>query len=224
MDRATPLLAWANPADITYGTPLAPPQLDATTTVPGTFVYSQPAGTVLSAGAGQELSVTFTPTDTTDYTSVAATVTINVNKAVLTVTAADVSMTYGSSLPALTDTITGFVNGDDADVVSGTPGLSTTASSSSPPGSDPINVDVSGLSAANYSFAGPDPTLTIEKVTPTITWAIPPTSPRDRAGRCPARRHRQLCPAPSSIRSRQAPCCPQAPARCCRSRSRPPTP
>ena len=173
VDRATPLLAWANPADITYGTALGAAQLDATTTVPGTFVYSQPAGTVLSAGAGQELSVTFTPTDTTDYTSVAATVTINVNKAVLTVTAADVSMTYGSSVPALTYTITGFVNGDDADVVSGTPGLSTTASSSSPPGSYPINVDVSGLSAANYSFAAPDPTLTIERVTPTITWANP---------------------------------------------------
>ena len=171
--KATPTITWANPADITYGTALGATQLDATATVPGSFVYTPAAGTVLSAGAGQTLSVTFTPTDTTDYNSVTTTATINVSQAQLTVAAADKSMTYGSSVPAFTDTITGFVNGDNAGVISGTPGLSTTASSASHPGSYPINVDVSGLSATNYSFAAQDGTLTIGKATPTITWANP---------------------------------------------------
>lgn len=56
-------------------------QLSATTTVGGTWVYSPPAGTLLNAGNGQTLSVTFTPTDTTDYTTAAAQVTINVTPA-----------------------------------------------------------------------------------------------------------------------------------------------
>ena len=42
-------------------------ELDARANVPGTFAYSPPLGTVLGAGT-QTLSVTFTPTDTTDYT------------------------------------------------------------------------------------------------------------------------------------------------------------
>jgi hypothetical protein len=50
--------------------------------VPGTFTYNPAAGTVLPAGNGQTLSVTFTPTDTTDYTPATARVTINVQQGV----------------------------------------------------------------------------------------------------------------------------------------------
>ena len=46
--------------------------------VAGTFTYTPALGTVLSVGNNQTLSVTFTPTDTTDFTPVTATVTINV--------------------------------------------------------------------------------------------------------------------------------------------------
>ena len=42
--------------------------------VPGTFVYTPAAGTVLTAGAAQTLSVTFTPTDAANYTTATATV------------------------------------------------------------------------------------------------------------------------------------------------------
>jgi 2-keto-3-deoxy-6-phosphogluconate aldolase len=61
----TPVITWTTPAAIPYGTALSAAQLDATASVPGTFAYSPSAGTVLAAGA-QTLSVTFTPTDTTD--------------------------------------------------------------------------------------------------------------------------------------------------------------
>ena len=51
--KATPTITWANPADIIYGTALSATQLNATTTVPGTFAYTPAAGAVLSAGAAQ---------------------------------------------------------------------------------------------------------------------------------------------------------------------------
>src|SRR5205085_3660509 len=58
--KGTPTIAWSNPADITYPAPLGAPQLNATANVPGSFVYTPASGTVLSAGNGQILSVTFT--------------------------------------------------------------------------------------------------------------------------------------------------------------------
>jgi hypothetical protein len=76
--QATPTVTWPHPAAITYPTPLSSTQLNATASVPGTFDYTPPAGTVLNAGTGQTLSVTFTPTDTTNYTTATKTVTINV--------------------------------------------------------------------------------------------------------------------------------------------------
>src|SRR4029078_4433259 len=84
--KATPTLTWAAPADIVYGTALSATQLNATTTVPGTFAYTPPATTVLAAGAAQSLSVTFTPTDGANYTTATRSVAINVLKATPTIT------------------------------------------------------------------------------------------------------------------------------------------
>jgi Bacterial Ig-like domain (group 3) len=76
--KATPTVTWANPAAIVYGTALSAKQLDATASVPGTFAYMPASGSIPNAGLSQTLSVTFTPTDTTDYSSVVRTVAINV--------------------------------------------------------------------------------------------------------------------------------------------------
>ncbi len=97
--QATPVITWAAPANITYGTALCSTQLDATANVAGTFAYTPAAGTVLKAGTGQTLSVTFTPSDTTDYTTATAKVTINVNQATPVITwAAPANITYGTAL------------------------------------------------------------------------------------------------------------------------------
>ncbi len=82
VDKAAPLITWANPADIIYGAALSSTQLDAAASVPGRFSYAPAAGTVLPAGNGQTLAVSLTPTDTTDYTTAASTSTIDVDKAV----------------------------------------------------------------------------------------------------------------------------------------------
>jgi len=69
---------WSNPPDIVFGTLLSATQLNATSTTPGTFTYSPPINTRLNVGANQVLTVTFTPTDTTQFNTVTKTVKINV--------------------------------------------------------------------------------------------------------------------------------------------------
>ncbi len=80
----TPIITWSTPAAITFGSALSSTQLDATTTVPGTFAYTPPAGTVLQVGTNQTLSVTFTPNNTETYTTATASTTITVNPAAAT--------------------------------------------------------------------------------------------------------------------------------------------
>ncbi|MGC2399498.1 MAG: Ig-like domain-containing protein, partial [Acidobacteriaceae bacterium] len=80
VNQGTPTITWPAPAPITAGTALSATQLDATSSVPGSFIYSPAAGTVLTAGA-QQLSAVFTPTDATDYSSPTAHVSLTVNAA-----------------------------------------------------------------------------------------------------------------------------------------------
>ncbi len=71
--QAAPVITWNNPASITYGTALSATQLNATASVAGTFAYTPALGSIPAAGT-DTLSVTFTPTDTTDYTTATKTV------------------------------------------------------------------------------------------------------------------------------------------------------
>lgn len=75
--QTTPTLAWAAPAAIEYGTPLSATQLNATSSVPGSFVYTPAAGTVLKPGTST-LSVVFAPTDAFNYTAATASIPITV--------------------------------------------------------------------------------------------------------------------------------------------------
>ena len=111
--QATPVITWAAPAAIPYGTPLSATQLDATVAgvggavLPGTLVYAPAAGTVLNPGT-QMLSVTFTPTDAVDYTTATATVPIMVGGLALT-SISPVGAVIGSTNTTITLTGTGFV-------------------------------------------------------------------------------------------------------------------
>ena len=75
-----------------------------------------------------------------------------VNKAVLTVSADPKVRTTGTANPALSYTVTGFVNGENSSFVNGTPVLTTTATTASAAGSYPITITVGTLTAGNYSF------------------------------------------------------------------------
>jgi sugar lactone lactonase YvrE len=94
--QATPTIIWTTPAAITYGTALSATQLNASSTVAGTFAYNPPISTVLNAGS-QTLSVTFTPTDTADYTTATGTTSIEVSTSVPVLTFAPIAtQTYGA--------------------------------------------------------------------------------------------------------------------------------
>ena len=80
------MITWTKPVGIIHGTPLGQVQLSAVASVPGTFDYSPPAGTVLNAGNGQSLQVTFTPEDTAEYNVAEGRVTIDVAKGTPVVT------------------------------------------------------------------------------------------------------------------------------------------
>ncbi len=82
---AAPVITWNPPASTAYGRALSGRELNATANTPGTFAYSPPAGTVFGVGT-QTLSVTFTPTDGTDYTTVTSSVTLTVTPVATTTT------------------------------------------------------------------------------------------------------------------------------------------
>jgi sulfur carrier protein ThiS len=63
------------------------------------------------------------------------------------------------------------VNGDTAGVLSGTPNETTTATSSSAPGSYPITITQGSLAAANYNFTFVNGTLTIVSGSQTISFS-----------------------------------------------------
>jgi hypothetical protein len=94
--KTTPVITWQTPAAITYGTALSATQLNATANTPGAFVYTPTSGAILAAGV-QTLSVTFTPTDTTDYNSATKTVSLTVNQAPTTFALNQTSFTYNGN-------------------------------------------------------------------------------------------------------------------------------
>jgi hypothetical protein len=187
INKATPTVTWSDPAAITYGTALSGTQLNATFThtvagavgaVSGTATYAPGAGTVLTAGNGQALKVTFAPADPTNYNAPAeTTVHINVLKATPTVTWSDpAAITYGTALSGtqLNATFTHTVAG----VVGAVSGTATYA-----PGAGTVLTAGNGQ-ALKVTFAPADPTnynapaettvhINVLKATPTVTWSNP---------------------------------------------------
>ncbi|MCX6904986.1 MAG: MBG domain-containing protein, partial [Verrucomicrobia bacterium] len=170
----TPVITWPPPAAIVYGTPLGNAQLDATADTTGSFSYSPASGTVLNAGAGQVLTVTFRPYDTNRFAVATASQTINVERAPLTIRADDKSRLQGQTNPPLTATYTGFVNGDSPASLDTPVTLFTTAGLTNGPGAYPILV--SGASDPNYAITLVNGTLTILPIPPALQITTPPFS------------------------------------------------
>jgi hypothetical protein len=166
-----PAIRWPEPKAIVYGTPLSRTQLNASTTVAGVFTYTPAVGKVLSAGS-QTLSVTFTPTDKTNYTAVTAKVTLLVGRAELTVSAKNASRLYGKANPAFSPLFSGFVNKDTAaSATSGKPVLTTSATAKSTAGAYSIKAGAGTLAAKNYAFKFVSGTLTVTKAPLTVAAA-----------------------------------------------------
>ena len=92
---------------------------------------------------------------------------VTVNQAALTVTANSVSRVYGAANPTFNYTITGYVNGDTSSVVGGSAAETTSATSTSAPGSYSITFSSEALTATNYMFSyvnGTLPALQIDAI------------------------------------------------------------
>ncbi len=164
----TPVITWAAPAAITYGTPLSAAQLDATANVPGTFVYSPAAGTVLAAG-NQTLSVMFTPTNTAEYTTATAGVMLTVNKATPVITwTAPAAITYGTTLSA--------TQLDATANVAGTFTYSPAAGSVLNAGTQTLTATFTPTNTTDYTTATASVPLTVNQATPTISISNLPAS------------------------------------------------
>ncbi|MGD0346861.1 MAG: Ig-like domain repeat protein [Terracidiphilus sp.] len=160
--QQVPPITWPTPANIVYGTPLGAAQLDATSTVAGAFTYAPAAGTILGTGP-QTLNVTLAPTDTTDYTTAKASVTLTVVPGTPTITVtvspnpifADAPVTITASLPSYASAETGTMTFYSGTTVLGTATLSGGSASitvtSLPAGTQSITVTYSG--DANYEGA-----------------------------------------------------------------------
>jgi RHS repeat-associated protein len=163
---ATLAITWATPAAITYGTALSSTQLDATSTVAGSFAYTPALGTVLPTGL-QTLSVTFTPQDTTDYNIATATVTLIVNQVTPVITwntpaAVPVGTALSSTqLNATASALGKFIYSPAVGTVLSSAGTATLTTTFTPD------------DTTDYSTATANVTLTVSKATPIITWAPP---------------------------------------------------
>jgi hypothetical protein len=160
--KATPVITWAAPADMVYGTALGTSRLNATADVAGTFVYTPALDTILAVGENQTLSVSFTPDDDTNYNGKTAEVSITVIKATATMIIADLSHTYDGTTKSAT------VTTDPAGlaVILAYDGEATAPSSA---GSYTV---AAVISDSNYQGSTSD-ILIIAKATPVITWATP---------------------------------------------------
>ncbi len=155
--RAGQTITFPSPGPVTYGAPPITLTATATSGWPIVFtVLSGPAtvsGNVLTITGAGSVIVRADQSGNTDYLPApTASQTITVNKVPLTTTVNSVSSIYGGTIPALTYTITGFVNGDNNSALSGSLVLTTTATSASGVGVYPINA-TDTLTSSNYDLS-----------------------------------------------------------------------
>jgi hypothetical protein len=163
--KATPLITWPKPQSVSYGAALGPAQLNASASIPGTFVYTPAAGAVLPAGI-QSLSVTFTPTDSTDYLPAQASASLTITKANPVITwPKPAPITYGTALSPTQLNATASVPGKFAYA----PAVGEVLTA----GTQSLTVTFTPTDATDYATAQSAVSLTIAKATPVITWPKP---------------------------------------------------
>ena len=142
----------------------------ATTTPSGlsgvTITYAQ-GNTAVSAPTTAGSYSVDASLNNANYTANDATGTLVIAQAPLTITASSPSMTYGGTVPAITPSYSGFVNGETTSSLTPAPTCTTTATSSSNAGTYPTSC--SGAIDPNYTFSYTSGTLTITKATLTVT-------------------------------------------------------
>ncbi len=164
--RATPQITWPSPEPIAFGAALSDKELNATASVPGSFVYIPAKGAVLSAGTHVP-SVVFTPLDSVNYTPVRAAVSLTVTKATPTITwATPAPIAYGTALSETELNATASVPGTFA--------YSPANGELLRAGDQTLSVTFTPVDSVDYTTATAAVTLSVTKASPTvITWPAP---------------------------------------------------
>jgi|GEM_PF-1129717 len=176
--KATPVVTWATPAPIVYGTAVSQTQLNATASVAGTFVYTPPVGTILNAGSSQTLQVAFTPSDAVDYNSASQSTLLTVTKASQTIHWSNpADIVHGTSLsPVQLNATVSVVGPAPAGVLAYAPPAGTVL-----PTGLGQTLTVVAAQTTNYNSASATVLLNVradddddhEKTRPVLTWATP---------------------------------------------------
>ncbi|MEQ9280679.1 MAG: MBG domain-containing protein, partial [Balneola sp.] len=90
-----------------------------------------PSTTATSASAAGEYPISLSNGSDDNYTISNVSGTLTVNKSTLSASAPDQSREYGEPNPALSVEVTGFVNGEDVNVLAAPPAATTEASTAS---------------------------------------------------------------------------------------------
>ena len=152
---------------LTYGETLGSISLaGGSALVAGEFEFVDPTTLpTVAQSNSHDFPIRFVPTSS-NYATVNSNVKITVDRAVLTITAADNSVVFGAANPnpITTWSASGFINDNQAykdGALTGTPLITTTRTSASNVGGYTITIGAGSLSAANYSFEFENATLTV---------------------------------------------------------------
>lgn len=163
--KPVPTVTWSMPASAIYGVALSSEQLNAVASVPGSFVYSPPEGTVLPAGE-HTLTVKFTPEDGGAYGIAQAAVLLNIIPATPIVTWRTPStIPFGIGLSEIQFNATASVQGTFE--YSPAEGEILTA------GRHSLSVVFTPTDYANYTKTSARVDLTVAKSKPAINWPVP---------------------------------------------------
>jgi hypothetical protein len=161
----TPLIVWAAPAAIAFGTALSAAQLNASASVPGSFAYAPAMGTVLPAGT-HTLSVTFTPAASAGETVATASVQIVVNPSVPVLSWPNpAAISYGAALSAAQLNATANVPGS----FTYAPALGSVLHA----GHANLSVTFTPADATDFTTASANAELQVNPAAPVVTWPAP---------------------------------------------------
>ena len=135
VSQSTATITLGNLLQTYSGTPLSATATTVPASLPVTFTYNGLSTAPTAAGSYAVVATV----NSSGYAGTASG-TLVIAKALLTVTANNTSMALGGTIPAFTASYSGFAPGDTVAVLSGSPALSTTATSSSPAGIYPITI------------------------------------------------------------------------------------
>jgi hypothetical protein len=145
-------------------------------TFAGTAGICTVSGSTLSFVAAGTCTVTAAQTGNSNYCAAPAVARIiTINSTPLTITASSPTVTYGSAVPAITPTYSGFVSGDTSASLATSPTCATGYTTTSGVGSSPTT-NCSGAVSNNYAINYVAGKVTINKALQTITLAPTPTS------------------------------------------------